>query len=44
MKIGRDVPLVASVLKRDGSRCVACDFDLNCALAAHPMLQSSPEL
>jgi 5-methylcytosine-specific restriction endonuclease McrA len=35
MKIGRDLPLVASVLKRDGSRCVACGFDLNCAITVH---------
>jgi hypothetical protein len=35
MRIGRDLPLVASVLKRDGFRCVACGFDLNCAIAVH---------
>ena len=35
MEIGRDLPLVVSVLKRDGSRCVACGFRLNCALTVH---------
>lgn len=35
MKIGRELPILASVLMRDGYRCVACGFDLQCALTVH---------
>jgi hypothetical protein len=35
MKFGDDLPLRASVLERDALRCVACGFDLPCAIAVH---------
>jgi hypothetical protein len=38
LRIGRERPEVRAVIARDGDRCVACGFDLACALAAHHRL------
>jgi HNH endonuclease len=38
MKIGRERLEVRAAFERDGDRCVACGFDLPCALAAHHKL------
>ncbi len=35
MKVGREQPQVRAAFARDRYRCVACGFDLSCALAAH---------